>query len=81
MARYTSQLATEKIGNQFDMVLIAATRTRELRRGKRSLIDSNEKPAVVAIQEIEQGLIGREYLRKLRPWQQKQKSQSIRDKK
>lgn len=81
MARYTSQLATEKIGNQFDMVLIAATRTRELRRGKRSLIDSNEKPAVVAIQEIEQGLIGREYLRKLRPWQQKQKSQNIRDKK
>jgi len=63
------------------MVLIAATRTRELRRGKRSLIDSDEKPAIVAIQEIEQGLIGREYLRKLRPWQQKQKSQSIRDKK
>jgi DNA-directed RNA polymerase omega subunit len=81
MARYTNQVAASKIGNHFDMVLIEATRTRELRRGKRSLIDSDEKPAIVAIQEIEQGLIGREYLRKLRPWQQKQKSQSIRDKK
>lgn len=81
MSRYTSQLATKKIGNQFDMALIAASRTRELRRGKKPLIVSNEKPAIIAIQEIEQGLIGREYLKKLRPWQIKQKSQNIRDKK
>jgi DNA-directed RNA polymerase subunit omega len=68
MARYTSQRAAAQIGNKFDMVLIAAARARELRRGKRSLlIEDTSTPTVTALQEIENGLIGREYLRKLRP--------------
>ncbi|NDA79062.1 MAG: DNA-directed RNA polymerase subunit omega [Actinobacteria bacterium] len=68
MARYTSQRAAAQIGNKFDMVLIAAARARELRRGKRSLlIEDTATPTVTALQEIENGLIGREYLRKLRP--------------
>ena len=66
MARITSQVAALKIGNIYDMVLIASARTREIRKGKRPMIDTKNKPSVTAIREIEQGHIGREYLRKLR---------------
>jgi len=66
MARITSQVAALKIGNIYDMVLIASARTRELRKGKRPMINTKNKPSVTAIREIEQGHIGREYLSKLR---------------
>lgn len=66
MARITSEVASLKIGNNYDMVLIAAARARELKRGDDSKIFSKNKPIVTAIREIEEGLIGKEYLRKLR---------------
>ena len=68
MARITSQIAAEKIGNKFDMVLIAAARARELKRGKKSTLNTTDGPTILALREIEQGLVGREYLRKLRTW-------------
>jgi len=57
----------EMIGNRFDLVLVAAQRARELRRGNLPLIDNSNKstPAVLALKEIEQGKIGIEYLKKL----------------
>jgi len=66
MARITSQVAAQKIGNLYDMVLIASARAREIRKGKKPLINTDDKPTVTAIREIEQEKIGREYLRKLR---------------
>jgi len=66
MARITSELASIKIGNKYDMVLIAAARARELRRGDAPKMATKNKPIVTAIREIELGLIGKEYLRKLR---------------
>jgi len=66
MAKITSQIAAQKIGNIYDMVLIASTRAREISKGKKPLIDSSNKPSITAIREIEQEKIGREYLRKLR---------------
>jgi DNA-directed RNA polymerase subunit omega len=77
MARITSQIAAEKIGNKFDMVLIAAARARELKRGKKSTLNTTDGPTILALREIEQGLVGREYLRKLRRWKSKQ-SQNTR---
>lgn len=70
MARITSQLAESKIGNRYDMVLIAAARARELRRGKRTLLENadTKSATILSLKEIEQELIGREYLKKLRPW-------------
>jgi DNA-directed RNA polymerase subunit omega len=56
------------IGNRFNLVLVAAQRVRELRRGNRPLVnnDNNSTPIVLALKEIEQGKIGIEYLKKIR---------------
>jgi DNA-directed RNA polymerase subunit omega len=65
-ARFTSEKAEKMIGNKFDMVLIATRRARELSRGDASLVPkNNDKPAVIAIREIEEGKIGIEYLKKV----------------
>ena len=67
-ARYTSQEAADMIGNRFDLVLIASARVRELKRGHKSRLDKPVKagPTVIALMEIEKGLVGREYLEQLR---------------
>jgi DNA-directed RNA polymerase subunit omega len=67
-ARYTSQEAADMIGNRFEMVLIACARVRELKRGHKSKLDkpTSAGPSVVALMEIEKGLVGREYLKQLR---------------
>jgi hypothetical protein len=56
------------IGNRFEMVLIACARVRELKRGHKSKLDkpTTAGPSVVALMEIEKGLVGREYLKQLR---------------
>ncbi|CRK85863.1 DNA-directed RNA polymerase subunit omega [Candidatus Providencia siddallii] len=59
MARITVQDAVEKIGNRFDLVLIAARRARQLQtRNKNPLVsEENDKYTVLALREIENGLI------------------------
>jgi len=66
MARITSEVASNKIGSKYDMILIAAVRARELSRGYKSTLGEKNRPIVTAIKEIEQGIIGREYLRKVK---------------
>ena len=56
MARITSQKAAKMIGSQFDLVLVAATRARELRNGSKPRVESKNGPCVTAIKEIEEGL-------------------------
>jgi DNA-directed RNA polymerase omega subunit len=65
--------ALENIGgNQFEMILIAATRAREIesarRIAKRNNLTLNYRNRTVsaALQEVEEGKIGREYLDKVR---------------
>ena len=65
MARITSQKAAEAVGNRFDLVLIAAARARELKRGHKAKVICDNAPGVTALREIEAGLIGREYLKKV----------------
>ncbi|PID51567.1 MAG: DNA-directed RNA polymerase subunit omega [Pasteurellales bacterium] len=59
MASITVQQAAEKVGNRFDLILMAARRARMLQRGLRApLVDDNgDKPTVIALREIEEGLI------------------------
>jgi DNA-directed RNA polymerase subunit omega len=66
MARITSQKATVAIGNQYDVILIAARRARELKRGWHPRVVCKNDVLVTAIREIEQGLVGRDYLLKPR---------------
>ena len=64
-AGLTSQAAAEAIGNRYDLVLIAARRVRELRRGDAVKIEENRQGAVVTtLLEIEQGKVGLDYLLK-----------------
>ena len=58
--------ASDRVGNKFDMVLIAAARARELKRGYASHVKTDNGPIVTALQEIEAGLVGRDYLKKVR---------------
>ncbi|MGV8590682.1 DNA-directed RNA polymerase subunit omega, partial [Pseudomonas aeruginosa] len=59
MARVTVQDAVEKIGNRFDLVLVAARRARQLQAGgKEPLVpEENDKVTVIAMREIEENLI------------------------
>lgn len=59
MARVTVEDAVDKIGNRFDLILVAARRARQISvEGKEALVDlENDKPTVVALREIEKGLI------------------------
>ena len=56
-SRLTSQLAVEKVGNRFDLVLVAAHRARELKHGSRARVDvgAGETVTSTALKEIEQG--------------------------
>ncbi|CAH0532306.1 DNA-directed RNA polymerase subunit omega [Vibrio stylophorae] len=64
MARVTVQDAVEKIGNRFDLVLVAARRARQMQTGgKDSLVaEENDKPTVIALREIEESLINQDVL-------------------
>lgn len=67
MARITSQEAAAKIGSQFDLVLVAAQRARELRNGSLPRVQSKNDACVTAIKEIEQGLYTKQdYFEKLK---------------
>ena len=56
----------EAVGNRFDLVLIAAARVRELRRGHAKQVSGVNSPTITALQEIEAGLVGRDYLKRIR---------------
>lgn len=64
MARVTVQDAVEQVGNRFDLILIASRRARQLQTGgKEALVPiENDKPTVVALREIEKGLINTQIL-------------------
>ncbi|ALO43397.1 DNA-directed RNA polymerase subunit omega [Pseudoalteromonas sp. SS15] len=59
MARVTVEDAVDKIGNRFDLILVAARRARQISvGGKDPMVDAeNDKPTVIALREIEQGLV------------------------
>jgi len=59
MARVTVEDAVDAIGNRFDLILVAARRARQIAvGGKNPLVETeNDKPTVVALREIELGLV------------------------
>jgi len=64
MARVTVEDAVEKVGNRFDLILIASRRARQLATGgKEPLVEvENDKPTVIALREIEAGLMTTEVM-------------------
>lgn len=80
MARLTSQRAALAVGNQYDLVLIAARRARELKRGWHPTVQCKNDVLVTAIREIEAGNIGRDYLLKPRTLDRKERPPENEDK-
>ena len=64
MARVTVEDAVKQVGNRFDLVLVAARRARQLSvQGKDPLVDEeNDKLTVIALREIEEGLISDQFM-------------------
>ena len=63
MARVTVEDCVLKIPNRFELVMVAARRARQLATGgKEALVqEASDKPTVVALREIEEGLIGPDF--------------------
>lgn len=58
MARVTVTDCLEHVDNRFQLVLIAAKRARQLAMGAKALVEEeNDKPTVIALREIADGLV------------------------
>ena len=63
MARVTVEDCLENVDNRFELVLTASQRARQIANGKEPLVDwENDKPTVVALREIAEGLVTTESL-------------------
>ncbi|WP_297808059.1 DNA-directed RNA polymerase subunit omega [uncultured Methylophaga sp.] len=57
MARTTVEDCLEHVDNRFQLVLVAAKRAREIALGDDALVEiDNDKPTVLALREIAEGL-------------------------
>lgn len=58
MARITVEDCLDKIGNRFQLVLVATTRARQIANGKAPLVEEdNDKPTVLALREIAASMV------------------------
>ena len=58
MARITVEDCLENIENIFEMVLVAAKRARRVAHGADPMVElENDKPTVIALREIAEGLV------------------------
>lgn len=64
MARVTVEDCLEKLNNRFDLVLVASKRARQLATGGKEagLPWENDKPTVMALREIAEGMVTRDIL-------------------
>lgn len=64
MARVTVEDCLENVDNRFELVMLATKRSRQLATGRKEpkVEWNNDKPTVVALREIAEGLITNEAL-------------------
>ncbi|MDJ0926344.1 MAG: DNA-directed RNA polymerase subunit omega [Gammaproteobacteria bacterium] len=63
MARITVEDCLENVDNLFDLVMVAAKRARRLANGAEPMVEwENDKPTVVALREVAEGLVDRSIL-------------------
>jgi len=68
MARVTVEDSLENVGNRFDLVLIASKRARNISMGAEPMVSAdNDKPTVIALREIADGLVGEDILKEAPP--------------
>ena len=62
MARVTVEDCLKNVDNRFELVLLATRRARELERGADAFVKwENDKPTVVALREIAEGILKQGY--------------------
>ncbi len=63
MARLTVEDCLDNVDNRFELVLIASKRARQLAMGADPLVElENDKPTVLALREIADGLVDKSVL-------------------
>ena len=66
MARITVEDCLKRIDNQFDLVMVAAKRARRIANGADPLVEiEDDKPTVIALREIAEGLITEQILNEM----------------
>jgi DNA-directed RNA polymerase subunit omega len=61
MARITVEDCLQRIPNRFELVLVGARRAKQLLKGARPLVESDNKEVVTALREIGDGKVTMEY--------------------
>ena len=68
MARVTVEDSLSQVNNRFDLVLIASKRARNISMGAEPMLSAdNDKPTVIALREIAEGLVGEDILKEAPP--------------
>lgn len=57
MARITVEDCLERVASRFELVMLASQRARQLFKGAKPLIDSDNREVVVALREIAAGKV------------------------
>ena len=61
MARITVEDCLQKVPNRFELVLLGARRAKQLLKGARPLVESDNKEVVAALREIADGKVSMTY--------------------
>jgi len=61
MARITVEDCLEKVPNRFELVLVGARRAKQLLKGARPLVESDNKEVVTALREVAASQVGLRY--------------------
>ncbi len=68
MARLTVEDCMDNVDNRYDLVMLASKRARQLAMGADALVpEDGDKPTVIALREIANGLVTTGNIEKLRP--------------
>ncbi len=61
MARITVEDCLQNVSNRFELVLLGARRAKQLLKGARPLVQSDNKEVVAALREIGEGKVKMRY--------------------
>jgi DNA-directed RNA polymerase subunit omega len=61
MARITVEDCLEQVPNRFELVLLASRRAKQLLKGARPLVESDNKEVVTALREVAGGKVEMTY--------------------
>jgi len=79
MARITVEDCLNNVENRFDLVMIASKRARQLQTGGKDALvsEDNDKPTVVALREIAEGLVNSSILTNTREEETKDSLEAV----